>query len=87
MAPSLMKDFDDFWRLSRSGLEVKRSKLLDLLKGRSAPNELDPSWINPELEKAWKAHLSRYIDLPAKLEDAFLEINEWLKKVASGRSE
>lgn len=79
-----MKDFDDLWRLSKSGLAVRRSKLRELLERRAAPNVLDPSWINPELEKAWKAHTSRYKDLPAKLEDLFHGINEWLKTLASG---
>ena len=74
-----MKDYDDLWRIALSKTQIDGDKLKDLLKLKSVDGDLDPSWIDAKMEKAWESHRTRYSDLPISIEDAFSEINLWLK--------
>ena len=58
-----------------------RSKLVHLLNAEAKNAILDPAWIAPELESAWKAHASRYKDLPHELKSVFSGVNTWLKLI------
>lgn len=75
-----MKDFDDLWRLSQSGVEVRSGKLNELLKARKISPELNEAWIADDIERAWDMHSSRYKDLPKDLRKIFRMVNEWLRK-------
>ncbi len=77
-----MKDFDDLWRLSRSQAVIDSAHLAALLLKRSVPNKLDHSWIGPDMNRMWSSHRGRYLDLPESLDQAFSEINTWLKKLS-----
>jgi hypothetical protein len=76
-----MKDYDDLWRLSKSNAEVHFRKLNTLAKDRKISLQLNPSWINPDMERVWKQHWKRYQDLPESLELLMKEINDWLNRM------
>ncbi len=75
-----MKDFDDLWRLRWSKAAVNKKKLASLVKARKLLLHLDTDWINPDIERVWSSHRSRYKDLPESLEVLFSEVNAWLSK-------
>jgi len=72
-----MKDFDDLWRISQSGIKLSYSKLIKLMKLNNIKNELDTEWIQ-FLEDHWKRHSRGYKDLPRELTKVFGDINNWL---------
>ena len=78
---SRMKDFDDLLRISRAEVELNHKILSQLLNENSHHWNLDLGWIDIELEKRWSFHQKSYKDLPMKLKDIFLEINEWLANI------
>jgi hypothetical protein len=78
---SRMKDYDDLWRLSESESAIGGAKLAKLLKLKSVAGRLEVSWINPEMERAWLAHSSKYKDLPRDLSVLFEVVNGWLAQV------
>lgn len=80
-----MKDFDDLWRLSQSGVSVRRTRLKTLLKPYGVLAKIDPEWIFSDLESAWSAHRSRYPDLPENLEELFTAVNKWLGSPGGAR--
>jgi hypothetical protein len=75
---SRMKDFDDLWRLSKSSSEIDPARLRKLLKTRNVEPTLDRGWITSEMELLWAAHRKRYPDLPERLEQVLLVVNDWI---------
>lgn len=75
-----MKDYDDLWRLSKSGAKVDFRKLHLIARKRAIPLGLDPLWIGQDMLRMWGNHQKRYQDLPKELELIFKEINSWLEK-------
>lgn len=73
-----MKDFDDLWRIAKSGQQIDSRKLGRILSARKTDRSVDPSWISGPMRLAWKSHRARYKDLPQELEDLFREVNWWL---------
>lgn len=74
-----MKDYDDLWRLSHSDIVVDIAKLITITKNRKIELKLKADWIGPDIERTWKNHQKQYTDLPKKLEELFLEVNDWIK--------
>jgi hypothetical protein len=75
-----MKDFDDLWRISMFQPSPVRWDLLrEILDSRAISPFLDRGWINPQLERSWKAHIKRNKGLPADLAQLMDEVNNWLK--------
>ncbi len=73
-----VKDYDDLWRISKSGIEINKSTLKALLK----KNNLNDVHINYEkvgerTHKGWNKHQKRYKDLPS-LEIIVSDINNWI---------
>jgi hypothetical protein len=54
-----MKDYDDLWRLSKSNAEVQSHKLIKLAKDRKISLQLDPSWINPDMDRTFPKIISQ----------------------------
>jgi hypothetical protein len=77
-----IKDFDDLWRLSQSGIDVNKNKLIELfnLVGISNPI-IDYGKISRITEKGWNKQCKRYKDLPSSLEVAVIDINRWIKSL------
>lgn len=78
-----LKDYDDLWRLSKSGLKFRRDKLAALLLEKKITPSLNQEWIHPELERMWKNYHSRYDDLPEYLSELFEGVNIWITSVLS----
>ena len=78
-----MKDFDDLWRLSKGDIGINTIKLQKLLKQRKTESSLNVEWIGSEMKRDWKAHSSKYKDLPTDLNELFIEVNRWLKQLFS----
>lgn len=76
-----MKDFDDLWRISQSNATIEAAKLLKLVKANKTPLHLDASWIDPNMERTWRAHQKRYQDLPKDLAALFDDVNAWLQSL------
>ncbi|MFH1728691.1 MAG: nucleotidyl transferase AbiEii/AbiGii toxin family protein [Pseudomonadota bacterium] len=73
-----IKDFDDIYRIIKSDLiPIKATK--EILNKKGINNIVETSWINEDMEKAYKKHQKRYSDLPETLEHLFKEINIKLK--------
>lgn len=75
-----MKDFDDLWRISKSGKSFDTQILRNLLKAQ-AVGMLNPEWVDPKMEAAWQSHRKRYQDLPETLGATIDAINIWLKTI------
>ena len=75
-----MKDFDDLYRICKSGLSVKWAVVRQLLRERRISRLLDKSWLNVETLALWCRHSRRYKDLPEELTKVFSNINLWLRK-------
>ena len=75
-----MKDYDDLWRLGRSGIQIDKKKLKTLSQTRQIPLAMNEHWIGPDLERMWKSHRKRYQDLPEDIKQVFENINSWLEK-------
>lgn len=75
-----IKDFDDLWRISKSNIEVDKSKLLEIFKVRGLSNELPLEWAD-YMSDSWKAHNRKYRDVPKSIHEVFEHINEWLDSI------
>jgi len=73
-----MKDFDDLWRLSKSGHRVIPSRLRKLFQNRKCEPHVESDWIAPDMRRSWKLHSARYKDLPVDLNQLFADVNSWL---------
>ena len=80
-----MKDYDDLWRLSQSGIEINAVKLRKLLLKQKTDPSLQLAWISEGMERDWSSHISKYKDLPTKLHVLFIEVNQWLKSLKLDR--
>jgi hypothetical protein len=74
-----MKDFDDLWRIAKSGYTVDFATLNRILPERGVDRVLNREWISDQMNATWKSHRAQYKDLPVELEDVFLEVNLWLR--------
>ena len=75
-----MKDFDDLWRMSQSGVRVDHSRLKRIAMKRGLNLTMSMEWIGPDLVRMWESHRKRYRDLPAELQATFGMINLWLRE-------
>lgn len=75
-----IKDYDDLWRISKSGIKVDSKKLSELLKlNKIESSFIDYMKIGEITKNGWIKHLKRYKDLP-DLEVVVEEVNHWLKE-------
>lgn len=75
-----MKDFDDLWRISMfQPSPVKWALLKEILESRAILPSLNLSWLNPQMEKSWEAHVRRNKGLPTDLSQIMGAVNGWLK--------
>ncbi len=77
---SRMKDFDDLWRICISQELIDWERLQSILNSRGVPPLLKESWINPQMENSWHAHIKRNSDLPSNLNLLIKSINNCLQK-------
>lgn len=73
-----MKDFDDLWRLSQSGIIFDIFKIKNLFQKRSLEMKLRTEWISDILENEWGRHSKKYKDLPSTIQKVFGDVNSWL---------
>lgn len=73
-----IKDFDDLWRISKSGLAVNKKRLKAIMLERKIEYSIDNEWISREIATAWGNHRKRHKDLPENLNALFRSTNEWL---------
>jgi hypothetical protein len=74
-----MKDFDDLWRISMfQPSPVKWALLKEILESRAILPSLNLSWLNPQMEKSWEAHVRRNKGLPTDLSQLMGAVNDWL---------
>lgn len=74
-----MKDFDDLWRVAAFKPSAVNWKVLkEILESRGIKPKIDTTWLNPEMDKSWNAHLRRNQGLPQNLKALFESVNEWL---------
>lgn len=75
-----MKDFDDLWRISMfQPSPVKWALLKEILESRAVLPALNLSWLNPQMEKSWEAHVKRNKGLPTDLSQLMNAVNGWLE--------
>ena len=75
-----MKDFDDLWRISMfQPSPVKWALLKEILELRAILPSLNLSWLNPQMEKSWEAHVKRNKGLPTDLSQLIADVNSWLR--------
>lgn len=72
-----MKDFDDLWRISKSGKKISSSKIKKLFKERKVDFYLETDWCE-FMDIAWRGHSKTYSDIPNDIKQVFFEINDWL---------
>ena len=64
--------------MSKSDVKIQSRRLITLAKDRKIILQLDPNWINPDMERVWSQHRKRYQDLPESLEVLIKEVNDWI---------
>ena len=74
-----MKDYDDLFRLRKSGVQIDYKKIKQLFSERKVKRQLDPNWIDDDLKRSWASYRKQYLDLPENLVLLFEEVNELLK--------
>lgn len=80
---SRMKDYDDLWRLSKSGVKISAQRLATLAKERKIILSLNSKWIGPNMERVWNLHRKRYKDLPESLDLLIKDVNAWLASIGN----
>lgn len=84
---TLMKDFDDLWRIMESDSQINVTKLIKLFAKKDLDMNLDFNWIDDEMQKKWSSQIRLYKDLPKDLNIVFNEINEWLALITAEDNE
>lgn len=75
-----MKDFDDLWRISKTGLPgIDWQELKKILGNRKIASQLDPAWVTKNMIQSWRNHFRRNLGLPEDLTLLINEVNAWLK--------